>query len=365
MSSTTIGEHIRLRRARNQTIRHNAADDDPPLTHVVPPISHPSRFCNSAMSSFSLLPPSSNEPTKKKQLGFPQAASFRGMNCTAAAAAHEVSVPSVIRSSADWDKKKKKKRNKKKKKKGGYEDGSVRFLSETRDVDGSSGCVAVPDVWCGPGLGFSTDAVSVDPPRRNLPSSSRRKIDVDKNSSNQTEGSSVLTRRFTNQESHSYALMNSESTFMTSSHVEPTLFSSRYHGHLRRPYPDDLTEMMMLRNGFVMGRTTDSLDHFHNLRLDVDNMSYEQLLELGDRIGYVNTGLKESEIRRCLRKINPSVSNTLFADRKCSICQDEYEREGQVGKLDCGHSFHVQCVKQWLSRKNACPVCKKTAYVKP
>lgn len=285
------------------------------------------------MSSFSLLT-SSNEPTKKKQLGFPQAASFRGINCTASAAAHEVSVPSAIRSSADWDNKKKKRNRKKKKKKvRSYEDGSVRFLSESRDVDGGNGCVAVPDVWCGPGLGFSTDAVSVDPPRRNLPSSSRRKIDVDKNNPNQTE-------------------------------VEPTLLSSRYHGHLRRPYPDDLTEMMMLRNGFVMGGTTDSLDHFHNLRLDVDNMSYEQLLELGDRIGYVNTGLKESEIRRCLRKINPFLSNTLLADRKCSICQDEYEREGQVGKLECGHSFHVHCVKQWLSRKNACPVCKKTAYVK-
>uniref|UniRef100_M4F8G1 Uncharacterized protein n=1 Tax=Brassica campestris TaxID=3711 RepID=M4F8G1_BRACM len=35
------------------------------------------------------------------------------------------------------------------------------------------------------------------------------------------------------------------------------------------------SQMMMLRNGFVMGRTTDSLDHFHNLRLDVDSMSYE------------------------------------------------------------------------------------------
>lgn len=137
------------------------------------------------MSSFSLLT-SSNEPTKKKQLGFPQAASFRGINCTASAAAHEVSVPSAIRSSADWDNKKKKRNRKKKKKKvRSYEDGSVRFLSESRDVDG--GCVAVPDVWCGPGLGFSTDAVSVDPPRRNLPSSSRRKIDVDKNNPNQTE----------------------------------------------------------------------------------------------------------------------------------------------------------------------------------
>lgn len=48
--------------------------------------------------------------------------------------------------------------------------------------------------------------------------------------------------------------------------------------------------------------------------------STQQLVELGDSIGYVNTGLKESEIHRCLRKISPSISHTL-ADRKCSICQ--------------------------------------------
>ncbi|KAF2541878.1 hypothetical protein F2Q68_00030343 [Brassica cretica] len=60
------------------------------------------------------------------------------------------------------------------------------IASVIRYVNGSGGCVAVSDVWCGKGLGFSTDAVSMDPPRRNLPPS-RRKIDVDKNSSNQTE----------------------------------------------------------------------------------------------------------------------------------------------------------------------------------
>lgn len=118
------------------------------------------------------------------------------MGCTAAAAAQEVSVPSVIRSSADWDARIRK--TKKKKKKGGNDDGSIKFLSEARDVNGG-GCAAIPDVWCGPGLGFSTDAVigrSVDPPavsvppRRNIPSS-RRKIDVDKTDSSQTEVSVV------------------------------------------------------------------------------------------------------------------------------------------------------------------------------
>ncbi|WZZ49968.1 hypothetical protein YC2023_050075 [Brassica napus] len=60
------------------------------------------------------------------------------------------------------------------------------IASVIRYVNGSGGCVAVSDVWCGKGLGFSTDAVSMDHPRRNL-LPSRRKIDVDKNNSNQTE----------------------------------------------------------------------------------------------------------------------------------------------------------------------------------
>jgi hypothetical protein len=29
-----------------------------------------------------------------------------------------------------------------------------------------------------------------------------------------------------------------------------------------------------------------------------------------------------------------------------------------MGRLDCGHSYHVYCIKQWLSQKNTCPVCK-------
>ena len=35
------------------------------------------------------------------------------------------------------------------------------IASVVRDVNGSGGCVAVSDVWCSKGLGFSTDAVSM------------------------------------------------------------------------------------------------------------------------------------------------------------------------------------------------------------
>ncbi|CAH2051000.1 unnamed protein product [Thlaspi arvense] len=74
-----------------------------------------------------------------------------------------------------------------------------------------------------------------------------------------------------------------------------------------------------------------------------------ELLELGDRIGYVNTGLKEDEIYPA------------EMEWKCTICQEDYEAEDEVGKLECGHFYHIHCIKKWLLQKNACPICKTSA----
>ncbi|KVH93754.1 hypothetical protein Ccrd_004198 [Cynara cardunculus var. scolymus] len=44
----------------------------------------------------------------------------------------------------------------------------------------SSSCLVVPDVWCGPGIGFSTDAASVDCVVSRRPVSGRGKVDGEK-----------------------------------------------------------------------------------------------------------------------------------------------------------------------------------------
>ncbi|KAE8667756.1 putative Catalytic [Hibiscus syriacus] len=128
-----------------------------------------------------------------------------------------------------------------------------------------------------------------------------------------------------------------------------------------------LAQTTVLHNNMLMGGRVHSRDRFSNWRLDIDDMSYEQLLELGDKIGYVNTGLKEDEISRCIRKTKGSMKKDIatnvpvHVDNKCSICQEEYEADEEMGKLCCGHSFHIPCIKQWLLQKNACPVCKTEA----
>ncbi|XP_065040272.1 uncharacterized protein LOC103990002 isoform X2 [Musa acuminata AAA Group] len=116
----------------------------------------------------------------------------------------------------------------------------------------------------------------------------------------------------------------------------------------------------------LFGHDLSSSGHLHNLPMyrQTPSRLEEELLELGDRIGHVSTGLKEEEIIGSLRKVKHSFFYALkrfFSteiDGKCSICQEEYEANDEIGELDCGHSYHVFCIKQWLLQKNVCPVSK-------
>ncbi|XP_020587255.1 uncharacterized protein LOC110029343 isoform X2 [Phalaenopsis equestris] len=136
----------------------------------------------------------------------------------------------------------------------------------------------------------------------------------------------------------------------------------RYH-RLRGCYhhrPVEIEQMMNFHLRVGSGRG-DAYDRHSDWRLDVDNMTYEDLLELGDKIGYVSTGLREEQIASCIIKLKPSIFDIHIStekERKCSVCQEEYEIDDEVGKLGCDHSFHLECIKKWLLQKNACPVCK-------
>ncbi|XP_010239610.1 probable E3 ubiquitin-protein ligase HIP1 isoform X2 [Brachypodium distachyon] len=111
-------------------------------------------------------------------------------------------------------------------------------------------------------------------------------------------------------------------------------------------------------------RRANLIDRHREMRLDVDNMSYEELLALGDRIGHVSTGLSEEKIMSGLKQWK--YRDIPFEEpptgvEPCCICQEEYTNGEDMGRLDCGHDFHTTCIKQWLVIKNICPICKKAA----
>lgn len=50
---------------------------------------------------------------------------------------------------------------------------------------------------------------------------------------------------------------------------------------------------------------------------------------------------------------------------ECTICLTEIEDGEQVGVLPCTHIYHVDCLRQWISRKNSCPLCQVTEIASP
>ncbi|KMZ68568.1 hypothetical protein ZOSMA_237G00290 [Zostera marina] len=113
-------------------------------------------------------------------------------------------------------------------------------------------------------------------------------------------------------------------------------------------------ESMLFRGGVEFH------DRHRDMRLDVDNMSYEELLALEERIGNVSIGLTEETILKHLKhhKYTSSTVDTSQYIEPCCICQEEYFENEDVSTLDCGHNFHSMCIKKWLLQKNICPICK-------
>ncbi|KAL6536298.1 hypothetical protein OROGR_012870 [Orobanche gracilis] len=109
-------------------------------------------------------------------------------------------------------------------------------------------------------------------------------------------------------------------------------------------------------------------DQHRDMRLDIDNMSYEELLALEERMGTVSTALSEEALRKSIKKsiyeVGPSEVRVDGPgedgdDMKCSICQEEYALGDETGKLaECQHGYHLTCINQWLRLKNWCPICK-------
>jgi hypothetical protein len=49
---------------------------------------------------------------------------------------------------------------------------------------------------------------------------------------------------------------------------------------------------------------------------------------------------------------------------RCAICLIRLQDGDVIGDIPCGHAFHKDCLKDWLKRKNRCPLCQQTGVAK-
>ncbi|XP_068639256.1 E3 ubiquitin ligase BIG BROTHER-related-like [Aristolochia californica] len=89
--------------------------------------------------------------------------------------------------------------------------------------------------------------------------------------------------------------------------------------------------------------------------VDPDELSYEELLALGDVVGTESRGLSAETIASL-----PSVTYKATQDGitdQCVICRLEYEDDESLVNLSCKHLYHPECINNWLQINKVCPVC--------
>jgi len=98
--------------------------------------------------------------------------------------------------------------------------------------------------------------------------------------------------------------------------------------------------------------------------VDLDNMTYEEVVQLENRIGKHKPESEET-IADKIAKI-PSFEFTPKEGEeipKCLICQCDFE-SGELAKSLplCSHLYHVICIDPWLRDHDACPMCNQKCY---
>ncbi|CAL0319402.1 unnamed protein product [Lupinus luteus] len=98
-------------------------------------------------------------------------------------------------------------------------------------------------------------------------------------------------------------------------------------------------------------------DEMEEDEIDPDELSYEELLELGEFIGKENKGLSRNEISSCLYPYTFQSAASKSGIDRCVICQVEYEDGEALVALQCEHPYHTDCISKWLQIKKVCPIC--------
>lgn len=109
--------------------------------------------------------------------------------------------------------------------------------------------------------------------------------------------------------------------------------SSYYSLH---PLMVEAERFMMDQLVFYESRAA-AADPHRDMRLDIDNMSYEDLLALGESMGNVSTGLADEKISKCVKEVVCCSSGQMQIDEddqddgSCIICLEGYKDKDMLG----------------------------------
>ena len=74
-------------------------------------------------------------------------------------------------------------------------------------------------------------------------------------------------------------------------------------------------------------------------------MTYEELLELEEKMGSVSKGISKDKYEEIPRVIAKNIEEV------CSICYYNIKDGEEVNELPCKHYYHVECIVEWLKKE--------------
>ncbi|KAJ0968706.1 hypothetical protein J5N97_021583 [Dioscorea zingiberensis] len=91
--------------------------------------------------------------------------------------------------------------------------------------------------------------------------------------------------------------------------------------------------------------------------VDPDELSYEELVALGEVVGTESRGLSADTIAS-LPSVGYKAESARDGDNDpCIICRMDYEEGDSLVVLSCKHAYHSDCINKWLQINKVCPVC--------
>ncbi|EPS72594.1 hypothetical protein M569_02164, partial [Genlisea aurea] len=92
--------------------------------------------------------------------------------------------------------------------------------------------------------------------------------------------------------------------------------------------------------------------------VDPDELSYEELLALGDVVGTESRGLSADTLASLpFTEFKSQGTAAEGSCDSCVICRLDYEDGDTLTVLSCKHLYHPECIKSWLKINKVCPVC--------
>jgi len=103
--------------------------------------------------------------------------------------------------------------------------------------------------------------------------------------------------------------------------------------------------------------------------MDTDSMTYDQLLDLGERIGDVKQerwriiGKSIVASLKVVQFCSETTERNAVSGQMCLVCRFDFENGDKVKILPCKHAFHVECIDPWLQTHDTCVTCKSSIVV--